>query len=121
MQEHVRANLCPGVAYCQNRENHRNLDVAMTTKLGTAKMQEHVGCILVSDANMQRTAVVVAYATLEGQCSLLGLQEHKNSVRATLGASMLMHRSLRILHLWAPSTATHHKTNELQSHDQVGC
>ena len=73
MQEHVRANLCPGVAYCQNRENRRNLDVASTTKLGTAKIQEHVRFILVSDANMQRTVFVATYAKLEEQCSLLRL------------------------------------------------
>ena len=52
-------------------------------------MQEHVRCILVSDANMQRTKFVATYAKLEEQCSLLRLQEHKNSVRATLEASMV--------------------------------
>ena len=38
-------------------------------------MQEHVRCILVSDANMQGTVFVATYAKLEEQCSLLRLQD----------------------------------------------
>ena len=62
-------------------------------RIRNAKIQEHVRCILGGQAKMQRTLFVATYAKFARTVFVANFartQEHKNSVRATLGASMSM-------------------------------